>query len=51
MQVETNYSLGIREDKLSLDRMNRVPGQGFTGSVTEGQMMFAMFVSLYSFFF
>ena len=26
MQVETNYSPGIREDKLSPDRMNWAPG-------------------------
>ena len=45
----SNYSSGIREDKLSPDRLNWATGQGFTGSVTERQMMFAMFVSLVSF--
>ena len=49
IRVETNYSSGIREDKLSPDRLNWATGQGFTGSLTERQTMFAMFVSLVSF--
>ena len=49
VRVEMNYSSGIREDKLSPDRQNWATGRGFTGSLTERQMMFAMFVSLVSF--
>ena len=49
VRVEMNYTSGIREDKLSPDRLNWATGQGFTESVTERQMMFAMFVPLVSF--
>ena len=35
-RLETNYSPGIGEVKLSLGRLNQITGKGFTGSVIEG---------------